>query len=99
MICNWGSIGYWGSQRGGGSGGVAKDLTPGTVDNGTMGSKVRSLSSNNFGGIGNGQGGSNGQGIAGHTVTQTISNIVSLENMSFRTQVAEATNLVTSSVL
>jgi hypothetical protein len=64
---------------------MANDLAPGTVNDGTMGSNVRSLSNSNFRGVSNRQGRSNGQSIAGHTVTQTISNVVSPQNTAFRT--------------
>jgi hypothetical protein len=42
---------------------------------------------------------SDGQGIAGHTVSQSISNIVCPKDIAFRTQVAETANLVASSIL
>jgi hypothetical protein len=70
-----------------------------TLKDDSFGSKMCSLSSSNFRSVSNWQRGSNGQGIAGYTVSQSIGNIVSPQDLAFRTQVAEATNLVTSSIL
>jgi hypothetical protein len=39
------------------------------------------------------------QGIAGHTVSQSVSNIVCPKDIAFRAQVAETANLVASSIL
>ena len=42
---------------------------------------------------------SDGQGVAGHAVSQSVSNIVRPQDIAIRTQVAETANLVASSVL
>ena len=90
-ICHGGSVG----QRCGGSGSVADDLTSHAM----KGSKVCGLGDGNFGGVDNGQGWTNGQSVAGYAVSQSVSNVVSPQDIAFRTQVAEAANLVTSSIL
>jgi hypothetical protein len=42
---------------------------------------------------------SNGQGVAGYAVSQSVSDVVSPQDIAFGTQVAETANLVASSIL
>jgi hypothetical protein len=75
------------------------DTTAATEKDGALGSEMCGLGGGNFWSVSKGQGGPNGQGVAGYTIPQCIGNVVGPQDIAIWTQVAEATNLIASGIL
>jgi hypothetical protein len=77
----------------------SSNATAPTEKDGALGSKMCRLGGSNFRSVSKGQGGPNGQGVAGHAISKGIGNVVSPQDVAIWTQVAEAADLVASGVL
>jgi hypothetical protein len=75
------------------------DTTSATEKDGALGSKMRVLGGGNFWGVSDGQGGPNGQGVAGYAISQRVGDVVGPQDVAVWTQVAETTNLIAGGVL
>jgi hypothetical protein len=63
----------------------SRNATAATEKDASFGSKMCSLGSGNFRSVSKGQGGSDRQGVAGHAISQGISNVVSPQDIAIWT--------------
>jgi hypothetical protein len=75
------------------------NATAATEKDGALGGEMCTLGGSNFRSVSKGQGGPNRQGITRYAISQGISDIIRPQDIAIWTQVAEATDLVASSVL